>query len=219
MKLKFIHTGIALALSTILMVSSCKKETQTATPATEDNTKYEASLLIDDADKSYMETNITGGTEDAAFTAENEGLAESYTFVETDMDDAGFKRGDAKRFFVCLKKLDLTDSQVVLLRRALKAYETCKAEDIRKHREAYEKLSDTIEHSRKELSTRLKLGKITKAQFEQQMKELRTHFEIALRRIKLSYAKTLRACYERYMRANKEILTERQWKAFVDCYR
>jgi len=215
MKLKFIYTGIALAVITIFTVTSCKKETQMV----DDSAKYDAQLIIDDADNSYNAVTITEGTETTEFGAENEGMPEAYTLVETDMDDAGFKRGVDKRFFACLKKLNLTDTQVVQLRKALRAYEECKAVDISRHREAYAKLLLRVENSRKELIAQLKNGKITKAEFEQKMKALRADFEQSLKYIKASFAKTLKACYEKYMRANKEILTERQWKAFVDCYR
>jgi molecular chaperone GrpE (heat shock protein) len=101
----------------------------------------------------------------------------------------------------------------------LRAFEECKSADIKAHREAYAKLLTRIENLRKEYAAQLKNGKITKAQFEAKMKELRSDFETSLKVIKASYAKRLNACYEKYMRALKEILTERQWKAFVDCYR
>ncbi len=215
MKRKLIHTGLALAVIAMFTVTSCQKETQVA----DDSAKYDAQLIIDDADKNYNSIVITEGSEDIEFSSENEGLPEAYTLVETDMDDAGFKRTGDKRYFACLKKLNLSDTQVVQLRKALRAYEECKAADIRKHREAYAKLLLRIESSRKELLAKLKNNTITKAQFEQGMKNLRADFEKSLRYIKESFAKTLKACYEKYMMATKEILTDRQWKAFVDCYR
>jgi hypothetical protein len=215
MKLKSIYMGVALAVITIFTVTSCKKETKMV----DDAAKYDAQLVIDDADNSYQAVVVTEGGEDIEFASENEGLPEAYTLVETDMDDAGFKRNGDKRFFACLKKLNLSDTQVVQIRKALRAYEACKVVDIKRHREAYAKLLLRIETSRKELLGKLRAGKITKAEFEKGMKELRADFEKSLRYIKESFAKNLKACYDKFLRATKEILTERQWKAFVDCYR
>ena len=215
MKLKLIHTGLALAVIAVLTVTSCKKETQQIN----DDAKYDAQLIIDDADKSYNEVAINEGGENDEFSSDNEGLPEAYILVETDMDDAGFKRGVDRRYFACLKKLNLTDTQAAQIRKALRAYEACKAADIKRHREAYAKLILRIEAARKDLLAQLRAGKITKAEFEQGIKELRADFVKSLRIIKESFAKTLKACYDKFLRATKEILTDRQWKAFVDCYR
>jgi hypothetical protein len=215
MKRKLIHTGFALTLIALFTVTGCKKEEQIA----DDSAQYAEQLMIDDADKSYNEVAITEGGEDSEFSAENEGLPEAYVLVETDMDDAGFKRGIERRFFTCLKKLNLTDTQVVLLRKAVRAYEECKAADIKRHREAYAKLILRIEAARKDLLVKLRTGQITKAQFEQGIKELRADFMESLRKIKMSYAKTLKACYDKFLRASRAAMTDRQWKAFVNCYR
>jgi molecular chaperone GrpE (heat shock protein) len=76
-----------------------------------------------------------------------------------------------------------------------------------------------VEGQRKEYLAQLANKKITKAEFEAKMKALRQEFESSLKYIKASFAKRLNACYDKYVRAMKEILTERQWKAFVDCYK
>lgn len=215
MKRNLIYTGLALVSFALLMVTGCKKETT----AVDNSAQYDAQLLISDADNAYNSSNVIEGSETTEFYAENEGLPEMYTITEEDMDSAGFKRSTEKRFFVCLKKLDLTDSQAKKIRLHVRAFEECKSADIKAHREAYAKLLTRIENLRKEYLAQLKNGKITKAQFEAKMKELRSDFETSLKVIKASYAKRLNACYEKFMRALKEILTERQWKAFVDCYR
>ena len=215
MKRNLIYTGMAIIAIMAVTLTGCKKETAT----TDDSAKYDAQLVIDDADNAYNNSNINEGSETSEFSAENEGLPEAYTIVETDMDDAGYKRANVKRLFVCLKKLDLTDSQIAKIRRYVRAYEACKAYDIQRHREAYAKLVIRVESLRKEYLAQLNNGKITKAQFAAKMKELRADFEQSLKAIKVSFAKNLKACYEKFMRSLKDILTDRQWRAFVDCYR
>jgi hypothetical protein len=203
---------LAIVVSTL---TGCKKETTTV----DDSAKYDAQLIIDDADNAYNNSTINEGSETTEFSADNEGLPEAYTIVETDMDDAGYKRANVKRIFVCLLKLDLNDSQIAKIRRHVRAYEACKAYDIQKHREAYAKLVIRVEALRKEYLAQLNNGKITKAQFAAKMKDLRADFEQSLKEIRISFAKNLKACYDKFMRSLKEILTDRQWKAFVDCYR
>lgn len=216
MKIKFIKGLSILALGIIALVG-CKKQTETV--SSNNDQYYEVAAITNDVDVAYNSAEISGGTETEQFAAVNDGLPEPYTLEEVDMDNAGYKRGIEKRFFTCLKKLSLSDEQVAKLRLKLRAYEECKAADIKKHREAVAALNERTENSRKELLAQLKNGKITKAQFEAKMKELRTKYENSLKEIKASYAKTLRACYERFIGAVKEILTEKQWRAFIDCYR
>ncbi len=220
MKMKSINSAIALSAIILFAAVGCKKQAETVAPATDNSALYESQAvsIIDKADVTYNDVTITGGDETTSFMVDNEGLNEEYMMVETDMDNAGYKRAD-NHFFSCMKNLDLKDTQVHMLRRALRAYEECKAADIKAHREAYAKLSLRIENSRKELVAQLANGKITKAQFAEGIAKLRKDFETSLRYIKASYAKTLRACYDKFLHATKEILTERQWKAFVECYR
>lgn len=207
--------GFALIL--LFTATGCKKEK--VQQAIEDNTRYEVEAMMNDADESYNKAEFTEGDETTEFQAENEGLHEAYTLIETDMDDAGFKRGLEKRFLSCLRKLNLSDTQVAQMRKAFRAYEECKANDVRLHREAYKKLHIRIEAKRKELIALLRDGKISRQQFEEKMKMLRADFHDSLREIKKKHAAHLKLCYEKFLRHLKSIMTDRQWKAFVDCYR
>lgn len=220
MKLKSINTALALSAIILFAAVGCKKQAETVAPATDNTALFEAqaTAIVDNADVTYNDAVVLGGSETDAFYAENDGLTEAYAMVETDMDNAGFKRAD-NHYFSCIKNLNLTDTQAMKLRRALRAYEECKAADVKAHREAYAKLVLRIENARKDLLAQLKNGTITKTQFAEGIAKLRKEFETGLRYIKASYAKTLKACYYKFMSATKEILTERQWKAFVDCYR
>lgn len=217
MKFKFLTPVIILGVALLVNFASCKKET--TTPTTPSTTNEELVTLIDQTDKSYQEAEVIDGTEEQEFSALNEGLPESYMLIEKDMDDAGYKRSVERRFISCIKKLDLTDAQVASLRLSLRQFEGCKAEDVRKHREAYELLRKRIENIRIETLAKLKRGDITRAQFEEKMQLLRKDFVESLRKIKMSYASNLRNCYEKFLRGIKATLTDRQWVAFIQCYR
>ncbi|MES2616749.1 MAG: hypothetical protein V4613_02660 [Bacteroidota bacterium] len=214
---RVLKIGFVLTFVAMLALVSCNKS-EVSPIAQNDDANYDAQLIIDDADVAYNDATYAGGTEDQSFSAVYEGLPEAYTLEEMDMDNAGYKRTD-KRFFACLKKLNLTDTQILHVRMALKGYEACKAMDIKRHREAFAKLVIRVEAARKDYIMQLKGGKITRAQFDDLMQALRKDFHDSLKHIKASYAKTLKACYDKYMRAIKATLTDRQWKAFVDCYR
>ncbi|HEY1046932.1 MAG TPA: hypothetical protein VGF79_10875 [Bacteroidia bacterium] len=215
MNKNLIYTSITMAVILIATATGCKKETVVA----DDSAQYQPELIINDADNSYNTDTYTGGDETTEFTVENEGLPESYTIVETDMDDAGYKRANVKRFFACMLKLDLSDTQIAMIRKSVKAFEACKFADIRDHRDSLSMLIKRSEGARKELISKLRNQTITKAQFEKSMQELREKFTLGLKKIKLSHAKQLKSCYDKFLRGMKEILTERQWKAFVNCYR
>lgn len=215
MKFKFLTPVFILGIALLINFASCKKETATpTTPTTEDLIS-----VLDQTDKNYQEVEVIDGNEEQEFSSQNEGLAESYLLVEQDMDNAGYKRTVERRFISCIKKLDLTDAQVASLRSTLRQFEGCKAADVKKHREAYELLRKRIENIRQEALAKLKRGDITKAQFEEKMQMLRKDFVESLRKIKMSYASNLRMCYEKFLRGIKATLTDRQWRAFMECYR
>ena len=216
MKFKFLTPVFILGIALLINFASCKKET--ATPTTPTSTEDLISVL-DQTDENYQEVEVIDGNEEQEFSSQNEGLAESYLLVEQDMDNAGYKRTVERRFISCIKKLDLTDAQVASLRSTLRQFEGCKAADVKKHREAYELLRKRIENIRQEALAKLKRGDITKAQFEEKMQMLRKDFVESLRKIKMSYASNLRMCYEKFLRGIKATLTDRQWRAFMECYR
>lgn len=214
-----LKSALVLTVAFLMSIVGCKKESVSNNNTDALIAEQEIVNVIDETSTKYEDATVVEGTESVEFMAENEGLPESYMLIEQDMDDAGFKRLEEKRFIRCIKNLNLTDSQVLRLRLALRNYENCKAEDIKKHREAYKSLRDRIENIRKEWVAKLRKGDITEAQFKEKMGKLRNEFSEGLKRIKESYAKTLRACYEKFVRAIKLTLTERQWKAFIECYR
>ena len=216
MKFKFLTPVIILGIALLINLASCKKETATPTAPT---TTEDLISVLDQTDKNYQEVEVIDGNEEQEFSSQNEGLAESYLLEEVDMDNAGYKRNVERRFISCIKKLDLTDAQVASLRSNLRQFEGCKAADVRKHREAYELLRKRIENIRQEALAKLKRGDITKAQFEEKMQLLRKDFVESLRKIKMSYASNLRMCYEKFLRGIKATLTDRQWRAFMECYR
>jgi len=218
MKKTILNSTIVLALTLMLSIWGCKKEAAktTETPV---NTEQQLNTWVDDVSNEYSNAQVSGGTENDEFDAKNEGLPEDYLLIEMDMDDAGFKRFELRPLIKCLKGLEMSDNQVVLIRKALRAYEECKAADIKKHREDYQALKSRLENIRKEWAGKLRAGKITKAEFETKMQDLKKEFNSGLSNIEKKYSARLKDCHAKFMRAVKTALTERQWLAFVKCNR
>ncbi|MDP2174701.1 MAG: hypothetical protein Q8K70_02195 [Bacteroidota bacterium] len=218
MKKNLLKIALTLSIAFILSIVGCKKET-IQTTSNDVASAQELETIINETDEKYNEVEVVDGGEDKEFYAENEGLPESYLLTEQDMDEAGFKRTVEKRFIRCIKKLELSDEQAKKLRMVLRSYEECKANDIKKHRFAYESLRNRIENIRKEYLAKLKRGDITREQFAEKMQLLRKDFVESLRKIKQSHASNLKMCYDKFIRGIKTTLTDRQWKAFIECYR
>lgn len=218
MKKTILNSTIVLALTLMLSIWGCKKEAAktTVTPV---NTEQQLNTWVDDVSNEYSNAQVSGGTENDEFDAKNEGLPEDYLLIEMDMDYAGFKRFELRPLIKCLKGLEMSDNQVVLIRKALRAYEECKAADIKKHHEDYQALKSRLENIRKEWAGKLKAGKITRAEFETKMRHLKQEFNTGLSHIEKKHSARLKECHAKFMRAVKTTLTERQWLAFVKCNR
>ena len=220
MKNQILKTGILLFAAATLVFSSCKKEmvapiVENAQEATSNDMNLVT--IADQADADYLAIDINGGDENAAFEALNEGLTDEYLMDASSFDK--LEKAGKNQLIRCLKSVDLSSDQIAKIRKALAAYEDCKAASIKKHRAAYGELKDKVEAARKDLVKKYRNNEITKEEFHKGMKNLRERFNQALKNIKESYAKSLRACFERFLGHLKEILTERQWKAFVNCYK
>lgn len=217
MNYRTILNGLTIAAVLAIAATGCKKE---EVAVVSDNTaKYSEASMADDADNQYNSDIIIEGSETTEFGAENDALPEVYLMSEADMDEAGFKRGIGMKFLLCLKNLNLSDTQTMKLRMAMRAYQECKFTDIRNHRDTFAKLHYRVNMARKALIAKLMDKQISKADFDAAMKNLRAEFVEALRKIKMHHGKALRICYEKFLRHVRLVLTDAQWRAFVDCYR
>jgi hypothetical protein len=220
MKNQILKTGILLFAAATFTLSSCKKEmvtpiVETAQEVT--NNDINLTVIADQVDADYLALEIDGGDENIAFSSLNDGLIEEYLLGASSFDKS--EKGNNNKLIRCLKGVDLSSDQIAKIRKALAAYEDCKATSIKKHRAAYGELKDKVEAARKELVKKYRNEEITKEEFQKGMKSLRERFNNALKNIKASYAKSLRACFEKFLGHLKEILSEKQWKAFLDCYK
>jgi hypothetical protein len=167
----------------------------------------------------------------------NEGISADFLIEEGDMDNTVTSRGttdpntsnaDQLRAYArnhsivaCLRKLELSDRQVAAVKKAMRAYEECKASAVHRARAIYAELKDRYQAKAEYLIKLYKSGRISKEKFEAAMKELRTSFHKELHSLQLKEKldTAMKNCYYEFLKNLKSILTEKQWKALVECHR
>lgn len=218
MKSSMLNLKFALVLAGLVAFSSCKKEVvepllnQSETFTTPQD---EVSQISQDVNTEYLSVEMLGGTENEAFFVTNEGLTSIYLLEAGSFDATERSRPNA--FIGCLKAQKLNERQIAAVRKALSAYEDCKAASVKRHRAAYAELHKKMEAARKDLISKLRNNEISKEEFQKAMRALQARFQNAVKEIKANNAKALKDCFEKFLSSLKEILTEDQWKAFIKC--
>lgn len=215
---------MALTIAITAFFSSCSKEspeiTSNEAPAQEMSLP-EVDAMVNQADDEFVNSEVQGGTEEEAFTIEYDGLPDAYQITESTADElnSGKRDGNARRFRACLGKLELDGDQIAKIRRIFKAYQDCKHDIIVRHASAMKALLIKYNDKRDALVKALRNGRITKEEFEKHMKALRIEFNKAKHELASKARVALKNCYIKMLRGLHSVLTERQWKAFVNCYR
>lgn len=216
-----------------LALTGCKKDklveqnatTQAITSGDEDIT---ALVIQAEEDDNNIEATYNESTEDISM--ENEGIAYDYLVEASDIDadessqDAAVakrKKIRQKSFIYCLRKTNPSKDQVRKLKYAIGEYAKCKESAIKRARAIYAKLHAKYKKLAHEQIRLYKAGKITKKELHQRLLRIRHAFKKELRELKLKEKlhTALKNCYKGLLKDIKGVLTERQWKAFVECYR
>lgn len=212
---------ISAAMLAVISFTACKKDGSNAVTPSDNGQSQEISVMVNQADQSFADPALYGGSESEEFYFDNDGLPDAYLIAESDLDGlTGVKREiSPRRIIGCLAKLELTDTQIVQLRRVFKDYEGCKLSVVNRYNNAIAELIKKANASREELVKMLRDGKITKEQFEKRMQALRVDLVKQRNAMAEKARQALKECYTTFLRNTNGILTERQWKAFINCYR
>jgi hypothetical protein len=221
-----INIWLAFAVILTIAFSSCSKK-ESITPKTDNSVvnnemvEQEISVLNDQTDDEFENSELMGGTETEGFYLDNDGIPDAYQITESTADYIlGSKRaGEARRFIACMKELNLSKDQIESLRKAFKIYEECHSSILVRHRLAIKSLLEKYNNKHAELVKALREGKITKRQFEERVQGLRKAFMQERHEINSKVRAALKECYAHLLKNINRILNERQWKAFVNCYR
>ena len=216
----FVTAFIALA------ITGCQKELSSlnTTPATD----IQALTAQTESENNAVEVLYNDAS--GEMTATNEGIAFDYLVTAEDFDATANSMGANSSstsnlvnhsFMRCLKDLKLDTAQVRKIRMALRDYNDCKTSAIHRARAIHAKLVAKYKDLAAEQAKLLKDGKITKAEYQARIERLRHAFEKELRELQLKdkVNEALKDCHAKFLRHLNGILTDRQWKAFVDCYK
>lgn len=221
--------GVALTA-----ITACKKENvQNVVAASA--TETEMVSLIDQANNDMLTEDANADAPEMGINSVDEGIAADYLVVEADFSDdlipaAGNDDSTerslrdfakARSFVACLRKLDLSDRQKLAVKKSIKEYEDCKSSAVQRARAIYAKLKAAYKEKADRIIAAYKNGDLTKDQFAAKMKALRISFNKELRSLQLQdkVHEAFKKCYRAYLENLKNILTEKQWKAFVMCHK
>lgn len=221
--------GVALTAMT-----ACKKEDVKNVVAAS-TAETEMVSLIDQANNDMLAEDANADAPEMGINMVDEGIAADYLVVESDFSDdltpasgnddsteksmRDFTR--ARSFVACLRKLDLSDRQKLAIKKNLKDYEDCKSSAVQRARAIYAKLKAAYKEKADRIIAAFRNGDLTKDQFAAKIKALRLSFNKELRSLQLQdkVHEAFKKCYRTYLENLKDILTEKQWKAFVMCHK
>lgn len=225
---------IAFVLGAVIALGTgCKKEAQVLTT----QNPNDIDVLTNQVDAtSTMEasTDLTNGE----IVMLNMGISEDALVVADDIDapegPAGGKddtlRNDsvddrkhirAKSFIFCLRKLDLSQTQIEATKKALRQYEECKSAAVKRARVIYQDLKKEYKGKMERLTAAFKAKSITEAQYKEGIEKLRKGFSVELRNLHLQEKLELafRNCMKELLGKLKLTLNDKQWSNFVACHR
>lgn len=229
MKSNLKNTALAIGLMALGMVG-CKKDTLNQNFATTENLDYQIQSLVNQTqtDGEALEVYVDNNTSEIA--VQNEGISTDYLVSSEDFDgtvsssdpsDNSRKHIRDNSFIRCLKQLKLDTTQMRKVGYVLAEYKHCNASAIKRARAIHAKLKDKY----KELvEVQVKLyrnNEITKEELEARIKRIRMAFHKELRELQLKEKlnEAFKNCHDKLLRQLHGILTERQWDAFVKCYK
>jgi hypothetical protein len=227
MKRNFKKAALAFGIMALAFIG-CRKEQLNLNPALNTNSETEIQALAvqtETEDNVILYDDVTN-----EMVAANEGISVDYLVNSDDLDENenlsgrhSSGRDDIRNhsFMRCLRDLKLDSAQMRQLRIALKDYNDCNASAVHRARAIHAKLAAKYKDLAAEQAQLLKDGKITKAEFQQRIERIRKAFQKELRELQLKEKvnAALKDCHAKFLRQLNGILTERQWNAFVTCYK
>jgi hypothetical protein len=206
-----------LLVAVMIAMVSCNKEK--LAEMTPDEPEVHGALTLEEvvelANTRYMNVGITEGQDHDAFVVPNDGLIDEYTANEAVY--MRVQKSVDNSFASCLRSVEPSREQVVMIRRALNAYGNRNERIIANHRAAFGQLNERVKTTRQGLFRRYQAGLITQEEYRTQVQNLRTRFQEALAGIRESHGAAFSRSYDLLLRQLETVLTEEQWGDFTTC--
>jgi len=217
---------ILLVAGLFLSLPACKK-TQVAEQTL--STEEALTIMTDRAWNQMASEDLFPEDPSAGIGMRNDGISADFLLDETYLDDNQNQYGGNldERIFIrdhslirCLRGLNLTEEQVPDVKRGLRKYEACKDHAVKRIRAIYRELKTEYDRKFHRLLRAYREGSITEREFIRKVKELRAEFRSKLlgMHLKEKLDAALKKCLREFLAGLKEVLTERQWNAFITCY-
>lgn len=207
----------------LIMVASCKKDN----PSGQVTSTDEFTALADQAGTNMDNQEVYSDDPSQTIYMLNDGIAVDFLVNENCMDDQNSGKDSTTKyikdhsFMRCLKGLALSDSQFVKVKHGLREYNACSDHSIKRVKAIYHDLKEKYHVLYLRLWNAFQNGTITKEEFKRKVAQLRIDFkkEVLSLHLKEKLHDALKHCLRVFFKDLHSILTERQWNAFVKCYK
>ncbi|NUM32016.1 MAG: hypothetical protein HUU47_06800 [Bacteroidetes bacterium] len=229
MKRNLKNTALAIGLMALGMVG-CQKDTLNQNFTDSENLDYQIQSLVTQTDNEsdVLEVYLDDNTSEIA--VQNEGIPTDYLVTSEDLSETSGAIGgntDNRKhikdnsFLRCLKGLGLDSDQYRKLAIILAEFKDCNASAIKRARTIHAELQKKYKELAEAQIKLYKNNEITKSELEARLKRIRMAFHKELRdlHLKEKLADAFKNCHDKMLRQLHGILTDRQWAAFVKCYK
>lgn len=202
--------------------SSCSKEETFTNAGSASATPQGSSVLVSQAEHEFLNY---GSTEDENYTGDyatdEAGLPDAYQVTAGTADElfSAKRDGNAAGIRKCLSGLGLDTPQLQQIKRIFAAYEDCKSDAIRTHIAGLRNLIERRNAAMRKLLADRKSDSITQREFVSRVKSMNIRFKRARFELAEKSKDAISACYKDMLNRLNGVLTDRQWNAFVACYR
>jgi len=211
-RLLFIILIIALAAFT-----GCNKQNETTVVSSED----EINTLTDQAIKGFENQEVYSDEPEKGIYMQDNGIPPDFLVEETDLEgkDTLRKYICDHSFIECLRGLNLTETQKSEIKKGIREYRDCKEDAVNRAKAIYRELVEKYKIQFERFREALKNGTISKEKFKELVTELKIEFRRELHGLQLKEKihDAFKTCFRSFLNDLHSILTERQWKAFVEC--
>ena len=213
-RLFFIMLMVGLAAFT-----GCNKQTDQATDPAGD----EISALTDQAINGFDSQEVYSDETGNDLYMKDEGIPPDFLVEETDLEGNDTIRKFIRdhSFIECLRKLDLSEQQKPEIKLSIREYKECKEDALKRAKTIYRELLEKYKVKSERIHEAFKKGTISREEFKKLMTELKSEFrrELHSLQIKEKLHDSFKACFRNLLKDLRSVLTERQWNAFVECYK
>ncbi|MFH1161007.1 MAG: hypothetical protein V1733_08675 [bacterium] len=185
--------------------------------------------LVDRSWEGMAGEELFTGDPSGGIDMQNNGIASDFLVDESYLDDTQIPNGDPTirlyirehSFIRCLRGLQLSEEQTGAIRQNLRIYEACKDHAVQRARAIYLELRQEYRFKYQRLWNAWQTGSLTEREFRAKVAQLRIDFRHALLRLHLreKLDEAFKRCLRSFLTDLHGILTERQWNAFVECYK